>query len=507
MSKEMTEGQKLAEQLLYTRPHAAEASEELNKAADEFCEGYKAFLDNGKTERDVTTYTVKLLEENGYVPFVPGTNYAPGAKVYLNNRGKSVIAATMGQKPLSEGVHMNIAHTDAPRLDLKPNPLYENNELALLKTHYYGGIRKYQWVAMPLALHGVICKADGTQVNVCIGEEEGDPVFCITDLLPHLSADQNERKLSEGVKGEELNIVVGSLPFADKEVKDRVKLLAMKLLNDKYGITERDFISAELEAVPAFKAKDVGFDRGLIGAYGHDDRVDAYPALIAEMETKLPVYTTVCVLTDKEEIGSEGVTGLNSMYVFHFVQQLCKAQGADDILCFQNSKCLSADVTAAFDPTFPSAFEAQNSTFVGKGVAISKYTQVHRLPRQGRRQRRLCRAGELLHPHLRRRRRRVADRRAGQGGPGRRRHCRQVRGLPQHRHHGRGRARAQHALALRTGGQDRRLHGLQGIQGLQRQRRISREKNLRFSRKRGLTFLTGFAIIAKQSRDGKPVGV
>ena len=374
MSKEMTEGQKLAEQLLYTRPHAAEAGEELNRAADEFCEGYKTFLDNGKTERDVTAYTVKLLEENGYVPFVPGTNYAPGAKVYLNNRGKSVIAATMGQKPLGEGVHMNIAHTDAPRLDLKPNPLYENSELALLKTHYYGGIRKYQWVAMPLALHGVVYKADGAQVSVCIGEDEGDPVFCITDLLPHLGAEQNERKLGEGVKGEELNIVVGSLPYADKEVKDRVKLLALKLLNDKYGITERDFITAELEAVPAFKAKDVGLDRGLIGAYGHDDRVDAYPALIAEIETKLPVYTTVCVLTDKEEIGSEGVTGLNSMYVFHFVQQLCKAQGADDILCFQNSKCLSADVTAAFDPTFPSAFEAQNSTFVGKGVAISKYT-------------------------------------------------------------------------------------------------------------------------------------
>lgn len=374
MSKEKTEGQKLAEQLLYKTPHAANGNEELNQAAAEFCEGYKTFLDNGKTERDVTSYTVKLLEENGYVPFVPGTAYAPGDKVYVNNRAKSVIAATVGQKPLTEGVHMNIAHTDAPRLDIKPNPLYENSELALFKTHYYGGIRKYQWVATPLALHGVICKADGTRVNVCIGEEEGDPVFCITDLLPHLSAEQNERKLSEGVKGEELNIVVGSLPYADEEVKDRVKLLAMKLLHDKYGITEKDFISAELEAVPACKAKDVGFDRGLIGAYGHDDRVDAYPALIAEMETVLPPYTTVCVLTDKEEIGSEGVTGLNSMYVFHFIQQLCAGQGADSILCFQHSKCLSADVTAAYDPTFPSAFEAQNSTYVGKGVAISKYT-------------------------------------------------------------------------------------------------------------------------------------
>ena len=374
MSKEKTEGQKLAEELLYTRPHAGEADAALNRAADDFCVGYKAFLDNGKTERDVTSYTVKLLEQAGYVPFVPGTAYAAGAKVYLNNRGKSVIAATIGKKPLAEGVHMNIAHTDAPRLDVKPNPLYESSELALLKTHYYGGVRKYQWVATPLALHGVMYKADGTRVNVCIGEEEGDPVFCITDLLPHLGAEQNERKLSEGIKGEELNIVVGSLPYADKEVKDRVKLLALKLLNEKYGVTERDFITAELEAVPAFKARDVGFDRALIGAYGHDDRVDAYPALVAEMETKLPPYTTVCVLTDKEEIGSEGVTGLNSMYVFHFLQQLCAAAGQDAILCFQHSKCLSADVTAAFDPTFPSAFEAQNSTYVGKGVAISKYT-------------------------------------------------------------------------------------------------------------------------------------
>lgn len=339
-----------------------------------YCKEYMAFLDAGKTERLCAAETVRLAEQAGYKPLVRGQALKAGDKVYVCNRGKSVLLAHVGSKPMSEGAQIAAAHIDSPRLDLKPNPLYEDNELAYFKTHYYGGIRKYQWVATPLALHGVICKADGTQVNVCIGEDEGDPVFCITDLLPHLSAEQNERKLSEGVKGEELNIVVGSLPYADKEVKDRVKLLALKLLHDKYGITEKDFISAELEAVPAFKAKDVGFDRGLIGAYGHDDRVDAYPALIAEMETKLPVYTTVCVLTDKEEIGSEGVTGLNSMYVFHFVQQLCKAQGADDILCFQNSKCLSADVTAAFDPTFPSAFEAQNSTFVGKGVAISKYT-------------------------------------------------------------------------------------------------------------------------------------
>ena len=374
MSKELTEGQKLAEKLLYTQPFAADGGANVQQEAEAFCVGYKEFLDRGKTERDVTTYSVQLLEQAGYEPFAPGRRYAAGAKVYVNNRGKSLIAATVGKNSLEAGVHMNIAHTDAPRLDLKPNPLYESGSLALLKTHYYGGVRKYQWTAVPLALHGVVHRADGSQVNICIGEEAGDPVFCITDLLPHLGGEQNERKLSDGVKAEELNIVVGSLPYADREVKDRVKLLAMQLLHEKYGITERDFTRAELEAVPAAKARDVGLDRGLIGAYGHDDRVDGYPALVAEMETREPAFTTVCVLTDKEEIGSEGVTGLNSMYVFHFLQQLCAGQGADSIACFQHSKCLSADVTAAYDPTFASAFEPQNSTYAGKGLAIAKYT-------------------------------------------------------------------------------------------------------------------------------------
>ena len=372
--KEMTEAQQKAKALLYEPAYASDKDAATRQAAAAFGEGYKDFLTRCKTEREVAAYAEEALKAAGYQLYDDRKQYAAGDKIYWIHQGKVVLCGTIGTRSMEDGFHLVIAHIDAPRLDIRPNPLYEAAHFSLLKTHYYGGIRKYQWVAMPLALHGVIYKADGTQVNVCIGEDEGDPVFCITDLLPHLSADQNERKLNEGVKGEELNIVVGSLPYADKEVKDRVKLLALKLLNDKYGITERDFITAELEAVPAFKAKDVGLDRGLIGAYGHDDRVDAYPALIAEMETKLPVYTTVCVLTDKEEIGSEGVTGLNSMYVFHFVQQLCKAQGADDILCFQNSKCLSADVTAAFDPTFPSAFEAQNSTFAGKGVAIAKYT-------------------------------------------------------------------------------------------------------------------------------------
>lgn len=374
MEKEKTPGQKLAEELLYVSPSVADGETGLYAQADEFCQGYKTFLDKGKTEREAAAWAAELLQAAGYRPFVPGMALKAGDKVYAVNREKSVLAATIGTKPLSEGAHLNIAHIDSPRLDLKPNPLYESADLALLKTHYYGGVRKYQWAAVPLALHGVAYKKDGTRVDIRVGEEPGDPVFCVTDLLPHLGGEQNERKLAEGIKGEELNIVVGSLPFAEKELKNRVKLFTMQLLNEKYGITERDFQRAEIEAVPAQNARDVGFDRGLIGAYGQDDRIDAYPALLAEMEVQSPAFTTVCVLTDKEEIGSDGVTGLASMYVFHFLQQLCAAQGVDAIGCFQRSKCLSADVTAAYDPTFASVFDAQNSTYTGKGVAIAKYT-------------------------------------------------------------------------------------------------------------------------------------
>lgn len=374
MSKEKTKGQQLVEELFYEAPLAVDSAEDVFEKANAFCEGYKTFLDEGKTEREATAFAQKMLEDAGYQVFVPGTVYKPGDKIYTINREKCVVAATIGTKSMNEGMHLNISHIDAPRLDLKPNPLYESANLSLLQTHYYGGIRKYQWPTVPLSLHGVVFKKNGEKVTINIGEKPGDPVFCITDLLPHLGAEQNTRKLNEGIKGEELNILVGSLPYEDSEVKDRVKLLTMKLLNDMYGITERDFNRAEIEAVPAQKACDVGFDRGLVGAYGQDDRVDAYPALLAEIETKAPAFTTVCVLTDKEEIGSDGTTGLQSMYVFHFMQQLCAAHGADSIACFKASKCMSADVTAAYDPTFASAFEPQNSTYAGKGVAIAKYT-------------------------------------------------------------------------------------------------------------------------------------
>lgn len=360
--------------LLYKNETVADAAPDALAAAQEFCEGYKAFLDNGKTEREVTAYSEKLLQEAGYKPFVPGEKLQPGAKVYTINRSKCVLAATIGTKPLDEGFHLNIAHIDSPRLDLRPVPVFEKNGLGYLRTHYYGGVRKYQWPTIPLALHGVIYRADGTKVEICIGEKDDDPVFCITDLLPHLGAKQNAKPLSEGITAEDLNVLIASQPIADQEAEQRIKLNVLAMLNNAYGITERDFTRAEIEVVPAHKARDIGLDRAMIGAYGHDDRVDAYPALMAEIGVKAQAYTTVCVLTDKEETGSDGVTGLHSMYTFHFLQQLCESQEADYITACKAAKCLSADVTAAFDPTFADAFEPDNGTYAGNGVAIYKYT-------------------------------------------------------------------------------------------------------------------------------------
>ena len=360
--------------LLYKNETVADAAPNAIAAAQDFCEGYKTFLDNAKTEREATAYSEKLLTAVGYQKFVPGTSYAPGTKVYTINREKCVLAATIGTKNLEEGFHLNIAHIDSPRLDLRPVPVFEKTGIGYLRTHYYGGVRKYQWPTIPLALHGVIYRADGTRVNVCIGEKDDDPVFCITDLLPHLGAKQSAKTLAEGITAEDLNVIIASLPIEDKDAEQRVKLNVLGMLNEAYGITERDFTRAEIEVVPAHKARDVGFDRSMVGGYGHDDRVDAYPALVAEIETKNPVHTTVCVLTDKEEIGSDGVTGMQSMYVFHFLQLLCRAAGQDDIIAFQNSVCLSADVTAAYDPSWAGAFEPKNGTYAGRGVAFFKYT-------------------------------------------------------------------------------------------------------------------------------------
>ena len=364
----------LQKQLTWEFPHIAKEAPDQTKEAAEYCEGYKAFLNKAKTEREFVAEAVRILSENGYQEYEIGKKYETGDKVYFINRKKALIMTTFGCRPLEEGIRLNIAHIDSPRLDLKPNPLYEKTDLAFLKTHYYGGIRKYQWATIPLAMHGVVITKDGTAVNICIGEDEGDPVFCVTDLLPHLAAEQNERKLKDGIKGEELNVLVGSIPYAGEEIKEPVKLLVLKLLNEKYGMTEKDFTRAEIEMVPAVKATDVGLDRSLVGAYGQDDKVCAYTAMTAEMATENPEYTTVTVLADKEEIGSVGNTGLDSDFSLHYIEYLADAAGADVKTVLRNSICLSSDVNAAYDPTFASVYEEKNSCYVNKGCVLTKYT-------------------------------------------------------------------------------------------------------------------------------------
>ena len=371
---EKTPNQQLAEKLLYKPAYVTDKDADVKQKAHDFAEGYKKFLDNGKTEREVAAESEQMLKDAGYVEFDPKKTYKPGDKVYFVQFKKAVVAATIGTRSFEDGFRLVIAHTDSPRLDLRPTPLYESDHLSYFKTHYYGGVRKYQWGTMPLSIHGVFTRDDGSTVTVRVGEDENDPVFCITDLLPHLGAEQNARTLKDGIKAEELNILIGSDAVEDEDVKEAVKLNTMILLNEKYGITEKEFMRAEIEITPAYKSRDVGFDRSMVGSYGHDDRVDAYPALVAEIETKNPAYTTVCVLTDKEEIGSDGVTGMQSMYAFHFMQELCRAAGQDDIIAFRNSVCLSADVTAAYDPSWASAFEPMNGTYAGRGIALFKYT-------------------------------------------------------------------------------------------------------------------------------------
>ena len=367
-------GKELQEELTWKFPHIAKEAPEQVEEATAFCEGYKAFLDEGKTERECVKKAVELLKAAGYAEFDTKGSYQPGDKVYYVNRNKAIIATTFGEKSVKEGIRMNGAHIDSPRLDLKPSPVYEKDDMALFKTHYYGGIRKYQWATIPLAMHGVIIKKNGETVELNLGEKPGDPVLCITDLLPHLSAEQNERKLKDGIKGEELNIVIGSIPYTDDEVKEPVKLMALKLMNEQFGITEKDFLRAEVEFVPAHKASDVGFDRSMVGAYGQDDRICAYTALIAEIDTKNPTYTTMTILTDKEEIGSEGNTGLNSNYVGDYITYLAELEGVNPKEVFRNTICLSSDVNAAYDPTFASVYDPLNSSYVNKGCVLTKYT-------------------------------------------------------------------------------------------------------------------------------------
>ena len=365
----------MKKELFYEPKHAMDVVDDaVVKAADDFCEGYKKYLDEAKIERETVEFFVKEAEARGYTEFDRTKKYNAGDKVYYNNRGKAIILCVFGKKSIAEGVKISAAHIDSPRLDLKPNPLYEDSSLAFLKTHYYGGIKKYQWTAIPLALHGVIVKANGEVVKVCIGEDDNDPQFIITDLLPHLAADQMRQTMSDGIKGEQLNILIGSRPFSKDEGADKVKLNIMKILNEKYGIVEDDFLSAELELVPAFKARDIGLDRGLIGAYGHDDKVCAYPAAHAIFDVVDPEFTCLTVLADKEETGSDGNTGLHSSYMKYFISDLAVMEGVEPWRVMSASECLSADVNAAYDPNFPEVSERKNCSFVNNGVVITKYT-------------------------------------------------------------------------------------------------------------------------------------
>ncbi len=366
---EKTETQKIREQLGHTARHPREIPR-----ADEYAEGYKAFLNAAKTEREAVAFAVETAEKAGFRPFVPGMTLKAGDKVYRNNRGKSLMLAVIGRRSIAQGVSIAGAHIDSPRLDLKPNPLYENGRLAYFDTHYYGGIKKYQWTAIPLSLHGVIVKKDGETVPVKVGEDPDDPVFCVTDLLPHLAGEQMKLTASKVVAGEALDVLIGSRPLSDEEGSDLVKLNILRLLNEKYGITEDDFLSAELEVVPAFQARDLGLDRSMVGAYGHDDRVCAYPALTAILSLDIPLYTAVTVLTDKEETGSDGVSGMESVYLPNFIDELAEGFGEKGSRVLSRSLCLSADVNIAFDPLYPDVTEQHNCAVLNGGVVLTKYT-------------------------------------------------------------------------------------------------------------------------------------
>ena len=340
---------------------------------EQYAKRYMAFMDACKTEREATSWAVAEAERRGFRPFAPGMTVAPGDKIYYNNRGKSIILAVIGQESLDKGMNICAAHVDSPRLDLKPNPLYEDSEIAYFKTHYYGGIKKYQWPTIPLALHGVVYRKDGSVITITIGEKDDDPVLMITDLLIHLSADQLQKTLAKGIEAEQLNVILGTEPIQG-EGSELVKLNIMKWLNDNYGLIEADFQSAELTMVPAGRCREVGLDRSLIAAYGHDDRSCAYAELEALFTLENPKKTALCVLADKEEIGSIGISGMKSRFFEHFVEHLCDAQNVKISDCLAASFCLSADVSNAFDPVFPETCDRRNNSRLNYGVAICKYT-------------------------------------------------------------------------------------------------------------------------------------
>ena len=364
--------------LSYKRTNVFEkADEQLKQAIFHYAEGYKVFVDEGKTEREACAWAVQEAEKHGYKPFQFGDELKKGDKVYYNNRGKNLYLIKVGEEDAGKyGVRIIASHIDSPRIDLKQVPLYESDGVAFAKTHYYGGIRKYQWAAVPLALHGAISLKDGSVINVKIGEDENDPVFYISDLLPHLAAKQNAKPLGEGLGGEDLNIWLGNIPYAlaqedkDKTVKENV----LRILNEKYGIVEEDFLCAELCVVPAYKAKDIGFDRALMGAYGHDDRICSYPAFTALFDEADSKHTVMVVLADKEEIGSEGTTGMQCALFSDLLDEIARAFNTTSARVRANSKCLSADVNAGYDPNFPEVSEKMNSAYLSCGAGLTKFT-------------------------------------------------------------------------------------------------------------------------------------
>lgn len=379
-TKEKSAAEKLKEKLAYKQKNSWDAlSDDEYQEAMAICEEYKEFLSLAKTERESVDYFINKCKVKGFSPLDELQNenrLKPGAKFYINNRNKALIIGIVGQKAITEGVRVIGSHLDAPRLDLKPSPLYESNNLVLLNTHYYGGVKKYQWVTIPLALHGRVVLGDGTYKDIVIGEDPADPVFTITDLLPHLSKDQMQKKLAEAITGEGLNILAGSKPYPDKEVKERVKLAVLQKLNEEYGIVEEDFISAELEVVPAGPARDLGFDRSMVIGYGQDDRICAFTSWKAMETIENPVYTPLCLLADKEEIGSTGNTGMASRFLLDAADVLASAQGIDinpgRIMAV--SQALSSDVSAAIDPNYEEVMDKMNSPVLGNGVLLTKYT-------------------------------------------------------------------------------------------------------------------------------------
>ena len=349
------------------------AGEEIVRKAYDYATGYVKFLDSAKTEREAVVLGIKMAEAAGYRPYRFGDKISVGDKLYYNNRGKNLFVFRVGTEPINEGIRITCAHIDSPRLDLKQNPLFESSDMAFLKTHYYGGIRKYQWLAMPLALHGVVVREDGEVANITVGENEDEPAMYITDLLPHLAAADNAKPVGTAFPAEKLNVLVGSRPL-DGEEKDAVKANVLAYLNEKYGITEADFQSAELCIVPAGRARDVGFDRSMICAYGHDDRCCAYPSLTAQIDADEKVHNTMCILADKEEIGSEGVSGMQCSLILDLISALAQELGGNDAAVRANSKCLSSDVAATYDPNFDEVYEKRNAALINCGVAMCKFT-------------------------------------------------------------------------------------------------------------------------------------